>query len=41
MAGQLCPLLYFFYQAELFPDYKTHRLALSRDVSRGHFVKSW
>lgn len=28
MAGQLYPL-YFFYQAELFPDYKTHRLALT------------
>ena len=28
MVGQLYLLLYLFYQAELFPDYRTRRLAL-------------
>ena len=49
MVGQLYLLLYFFYQAELFPDDKTRRPALpclnilswSRDMSRDRFLKFW
>ena len=47
MVGQLYLLLYFFYQAALFPDDKTQRPALpyilswSRDMSRDRFVKFW
>ena len=39
--------LYLFYQAELFPNYKTRRPALlnilfrPRDMSRDHFIKIW
>ena len=32
MVGQLYLLLYLFYQAELFPDYKTQRLAMPQHI---------
>ena len=44
MVRELYLLLYLFYQAELYPDYKARRpalpcIALTTNMSRDHFVR--